>query len=464
MKRSPLLALASASLVALAACGGGDGAQPVTPALRPDGGVASPSAANDPPPVIDGAVTQQMVGGLMVLVKRIPGAELAAMQLAIRGGARNWGKADAGIERLALATAVSGGTRRLDRDAFARRLAALGSELGSSSNEDYASLEAKSLTATFDETFALLTDAFLVPVLPETELEVHRQDLLSHLRHEQESPDGRLAMKARLAVFKNHPYENRPVGTAESVASVTPAAVAAHLARLRESGRLLLVVVGDVDPAHVAVLAREKLGALPRGSFAGGPMPPITFAGPALEVEDAKLPTSYVLGQYPSATPRDPDFYAAMVANEVLGSRIFEEVRVKRNLSYAPSASLAWNSAVPLGRLYVTAVDPDTTMRVMLDEVKKLKTTPVNGKDLEGAKATYLTEHLVSSETTDGQAAWLTRAQLLTGDFRFESRLLEKVKAVSAAEVQAYANARMKNLQLQVIGPKKVDAKLFGSL
>jgi zinc protease len=464
VKRSTFLALASASLVALAACGGGDGAQPVTPGLRADGRASSSPSASDPPPVIDGAVTQQMVGGLMVLVKRVPGAELAAIQLSIRGGARNWGKADAGIERLALATALSGGTRRLDRDAFARRLAALGSELGAASNDDYASLDAKSLTSTFDETFGLLADAFLLPVLPEAELELHRQDLLAHLRHEQESPDERLAMKARLAVFKNHPYENRPEGTPESLAAVTAAAVATHLARLRESSRLLLVVVGDIDPAHVAVLAREKLGALPHGSFAGEPMPQITFARPALEVEDAKLPTTYVLGHYPSATPRDPDFYAAMVANEVLEFRIFEEVRVKRNLSYAPRASLAWNTGVPLGRLYVTAVDPDATMRVMLDEVKKLKTTPVNGKDLEGAKATYLTEHLVSSETTDGQAAWLTRAQLLTGDFRFESRLLEKVKAVSAAEVQAYANARMKNLQLEVIGPKKVDAKLFGSL
>jgi hypothetical protein len=66
-----------------------------------------------------------------VLVKRVPGAELVATNLYIRGGSRNWGKDDAGIESLALDVATSGGAGGLDKVAFSQRLAELGSTIDS---------------------------------------------------------------------------------------------------------------------------------------------------------------------------------------------------------------------------------------------------------------------------------------------------------------------------------------------
>ena len=300
--------------------------------------------------------------------------------------------------------------------------------------------------------------------MPPSELELQRQNMLAALRREQDDPDEHLSRRSYRQFFEGHPYENRAEGTAESIAALAPAAVSAHLAKLREKSRLLLVVVGDVDPAHVAALTRSAFSALPPGAFHDQPLPPPSFDRPALETETVPLPTNYVQGLYPSAGFRDPDFFAAMVANEQLDYRVKEEVRTKRNLSYSVRAAVRWTSAVPRGSLYVTAVDPDAAVRIMFDEVAKLKTAPISAKELAMSKSTFATQHLLSSETSDGQAVWLARAQIYGGDFRWESKLVDRVKAVTAADVQAYANARMKNLQLQVVGPKKVDAKLFDSL
>ena len=55
----------------------------------------------DKAPVTTGDVTEATINGVRVLVKRVPGAELVATNLYIRGGARNWGKDDAGVESLA---------------------------------------------------------------------------------------------------------------------------------------------------------------------------------------------------------------------------------------------------------------------------------------------------------------------------------------------------------------------------
>jgi predicted Zn-dependent peptidase len=117
------------------------------------------------------------------------------MQLYIKGGARYWTAADAGVERLALAVATSGGTATLDKDAFFRRLAGLGSEIESQSGPELAAITGKALVARWDETFGLLADTFLHPALPAAELDLQRQRRLAALLHEQEDPDETLGLK-----------------------------------------------------------------------------------------------------------------------------------------------------------------------------------------------------------------------------------------------------------------------------
>jgi hypothetical protein len=73
-------------------------------ALLPFLGACSPAAKTN---AVE--VTETKVAGMTIIVKRVPNAELATASL--RGGARNWTKADAGIEQLAVNVAANGGTQ-----------------------------------------------------------------------------------------------------------------------------------------------------------------------------------------------------------------------------------------------------------------------------------------------------------------------------------------------------------------
>jgi zinc protease len=408
----------------------------------------------------DGDVTESWIRGMHVLIKRIPGAEATATQLYIRGGAENWGKADAGIEELALAVATSGGTERLGKDAFTQRLSDLGSSLRSRATSDYSVLDAWSLTPTWDETFALLVDAFRRPALPASELELVRAQQLSTLKHELDDPDRRLALLAHHGMFKGHPYEHRPIGTIESVTGLAAPQLAAHLARLRETSRLLLVVVGDVDPRRVLAAATNALGDLPQGSFKTRPAPALPDRPAAVAITEQKLPTNYILAMFPGPGWRDPDFLAARVAMTALGQREFKEVRTRRNLSYAPGAWLDWSRDVSTGAIYVSAVDPVTTMKVMLDEARRIRDEPIPDKELAAVKATLLTEAFVGGEAPADQASQLARAQLHGGDWRLVRSLPDRVRAVTAAQAQAWAARHITRLQTFVIGdPAKIDRK-----
>jgi zinc protease len=424
-----------------------------------------PPAPADPAPVTDGDVTVAYVHGMKILVKRTPGAELTAMALHVRGGARNWSSADAGVERLALSVAASGGTKQLDKDAFARRLAALGSELHAEVRLDQAALRAKSLGTKWDETFALLVGAFVEPAMPAAEIEVQRARQLTDLRREQENPDAQLGLLVHKALYTGHPFEHRAIGTVETVEKLAAPALEAHLAKLRETSRLMFVTVGDVDPAHVVEKVRDAFGQLGRGSYEEKPFPAVSFAKPTVAVTEKKLATNYIEAAFPAPGWRDADQADAMVAMNLLRYRLFEEVRTKRNLSYAPGAGLSMGSTVPTGYLYVTAVDPGTTIRVFHDEVRKLQAEPMSDKELSGTKSTYLTQYLMQNETVDGQAAMLGDAEILGGNWQLARTLPERIRGVTPAGVQAYAKKYLARLQVVVLGdPARVDKTLFGAL
>ncbi len=429
------------------------------------GARAAEDAPADSAPLADGDVTSATIHGMQIIVKRVPHAEFVAGSLYVRGGARNWSAADAGVEQLAFRVSATGGTESMPKEAFVRRLAKLGSQLTATTNEDFSVLAVKSLRDHWDDSFAMLADAFLHPALPATEIELQRQRQLAELKHEEDVPDLRLNVMAHQLVYKGHPYQQRAVGTLDSVAKLDAAKLRAHLAKLRESGRLILVVVGDVDAAHVIDGARAAFGALPRGSWHDAPLPKLTVPGPRMVIADKKLATNYILSYYLGPSWRDPDFATAMVATDALHFREFLEVRTKRNLSYAPSAGFNRRSAVPWGLLYVTAVDPKATMRVMLDEARRLVSEPMKEDELAGYKSVFLSGLLMNVESTDGQAGLLGTMQIYTGDWHNARKLPDRIRAVSAGDVQAFAKKYIHNLQTAYLGdPSKIDKALFEGL
>ncbi len=418
--------------------------------------------AGPPAPVTDGDVTAGAVGEVQVIVQRVPGAELVTAALAIRGGVQLLDARTAGVELLGLRTAASGGTRQLDKDAFSRRLAKLGSTVRAHAAAAYSVLQAKSLLSAWEPTFDLLTEVFLQPALPDAELELQRQQQLQGLKHELETPDGALGVLSHGIVFAGTPYANRTVGTEESVSALTAEDVRSHLAQLRVQRRLLLVVVGDVPAEAVFARARRALGSLPTGDPLPPPPPALSFSKPRLEVESRRLPTNFILALFAGPSWQSPDFAAARLGTAVLADREFLEVRTKRNLSYAAFANLDVSRPQSFGALYVSAVDPAAALPVMEGVAKDLASRAVPDKELAGYRSTFLTRHLEGQQTTDGAAGRLVEAQLLGGDWHLVRTLPERIRKTTAQDVQAFAQKYVRDYQVAVVGdPQKVDLSML---
>ena len=92
---------------------------------------------------------------------------------------------------------------------------------------------------------------------------------------------------------------------------------------MMETSRLLLVIVGDLDPAQVKTKIVAAFGKLPRGNYKAEPIPQLAFDKSTVEVTARDLPTNYVQGIFSAPPLTSPDIYPMRVASSLLARSRF---------------------------------------------------------------------------------------------------------------------------------------------
>jgi predicted Zn-dependent peptidase len=408
-------------------------------------------------------VSEFSAAGIPVIYKPIEANEVIAVRLYLRGGSANLTAETAGIENFMTAAATRG-TEKYSRDEFAARSAATGTAIGGNANPDYTVITLQAVSEHWDEAWDLFTQAALHPTFPAEEVGLVRDQIVNQLKGRLDNPDAYLALLANEQFYAGHPYAIDPLGTVEAVEAIGPEDLARwHEQRLTKEN-LLLVVVGNVPREDVERKIEAAFGDLPATGGAPNPVPGIQPTDSRVEVTERELPTNYIRGQFVSPDPGHPDFPAMQVATDILSDRFFEEVRTKRNLSYAAFAGLSQRRA-NYGLVYVTAVEPDTTLTVMLYEIDRLKTEPITAERLAENVNVFLTQYWLVQETNMEQAAILGAFEIVGGGWEKSADFVEGVRNVTPADIQRVAETYMKDMQFVVIGnPARIDDALFTSL
>lgn len=405
-------------------------------------------------------VTEFDVNGLKVLIKRRQSAPTVAAGLFIRGGAQNITDKNAGIENLMLGLATEG-SKKFSREALRRELSRTGSSVGSSVSNDFSVLSMVSTRQNFDRSWDVFTDIALNPAFAADDLELTREKILTTLRDDEDSPDGFLQVLQDRVIYAKHPYANEVRGTVETISRFTAADLRAYHQKSLQTSQLLLVIVGDLDAKDLQKRITDSFGKLPRGDYKAPPLPTISFVEPTLDVTSRTLPTNYIQGVFNAPSLNNPDYYAMRVGTALLRDRVFEEVRVKRNLSYAPSADLG-SFASNTANIYVTAVDANQAISVMLNEINDLKQERVNPDEISGVTGQFLTTYYLGQETNVAQAGELARYELTGGGWRNSFEFLNRVREVKSEDVQRVAQKYMKNLRFIVLGnPAAINREVF---
>jgi zinc protease len=185
-------------------------------------------------------------------------------------------------------------------------------------------------------------------------------------------------------------------GTLATVAGLDADAMRdAHRAALTRD-RLMIAVVGDIDAERLGPMLDRLFGDLPG---TGAPLPQV--AEPAtsgnLSVIDLDIPQSVVVFGHAGIPRDDPDFIPAFVMDHILGgggfgSRLTEEVREKRGLTYGIYTYLAPGDfgALYMGRFSSANGRVAEALDIVRAEWARMAEGGVTEAELEAAKR-YLT-------------------------------------------------------------------------
>ena len=409
------------------------------------------------------AVSEFEVAGIPVVFKPILGNEVVAVRLYLDGGSANLTPETAGIERFIAAAAVRG-TEKYTRDEFAALSAATGTAIGADPNPDYTMVALQAVTAHWDQAWDLFTQAVLHPTFPADEVELVRAQIANQLKARLDNPDAYLQVLANELMYRGHPYAVDPAGTVEAIEALQVADLERwHRERLTKEN-LLLVVVGNVGREDLEAKIEAAFGSLPATGGSAGTIPSLASPEATVEITERDLPTNYIRGEFSTPHPGNPDYAAVRVAIDILSDRLNEEVRTKRNLSYAVFAGLSQRRA-NYGLVYVTAVEPDTTLEVILHEVERMKTEPITAERLAENINVFLTLYWLGQETNMGQAATLGTFELVGDGWENAAEFVRRVRAVTPADIQRVAETYFKDIRFAVIGnPDGIDRTLFTSL
>jgi zinc protease len=398
----------------------------------------------------DSAAMSYDVAGLHVIQRVNRASDIVAVFLYLLGGARQVTERTTGIEALVL-RASANGTEHFPGGQARQVMARTGSDEVLEAGVDWTVFGFVGLRQPLDTAWAVFADRLMHPTLDREGVRIARTAMLAAVRRRYSNPDERIRLIANIGAFAGHPYALDPEGTDESLGQLGVEDLAAYARTQIVTARMLLVVVGNVERAHVESLVTATIGRLPRGEYRWSLPPTVPRKPSHWLIESRALPTNYILGYFVGPSASSDDYEAFHIATDLLSSRLFEEIRVERGLSYATYAPFQdW--AVAVGGLYASTPQPERVLPLMNHQIESLLAARVDGFGLSRYVDTYLLDYLEKSSSSAAQADFLARAQLYLGDYRLTDRYMRQLRRVRPDDIWNAVDRYMQNVQWAYLG------------
>jgi zinc protease len=364
---------------------------------------------------VPAATEKSLSNGLRVIVANRPGLPLVAADLRIAAGGALDPAGRAGLASMTADLTTRGTTTR-SATQISQQIESFGASLGASAGADASSLSAITRSDKLHDVFAILADVAQNPAFDAEELDRAQQEALDNLTVSLRQPAtvGRLAMTRRL--FGDGAYGKTP--SPRSIAELKREDAAAFHASWWRPDNATLVMTGDITPEAGFALAEEWLGAWKKPAAAMSPAAAGASKSTAVKapllIDIPQIGQAAVLMGHVGPSRTSPDWFAALVANDVLGggysARLNQEIRIKRGLSYGASSSLAPRQLdAPLIAAAQTRNDAVAqVVDLMSGELGRLGATPVPADELTSRKAVLIGDFGRAVETTSGLASELS--------------------------------------------------------
>ncbi|MFZ4751580.1 MAG: M16 family metallopeptidase [Phycisphaerales bacterium] len=398
-----------------------------------------------------------------IVVYLAPSTELPLIDLTLsfRGGDYLDPADKVGLGGMTAAMLRTGGTESLAPAELDEKLDFLATEIAIGARGTSCSASVDCLKANFDESLALLMDMLRRPRFDEGKQKIAVDDMIEQMKQRNDDADPILGREWNMALYGEDHFEAREP-TEASVRGITRADMAAYAARVFNPGNMIVAVSGDFEPKAMLAKLEAAFSTWTKGERMAEPPAPTAEMKPGVYHVEKEIPQGKVYIGRRSITRDDPDYFAALVMNEILGgggftSRIMKTVRSDEGLAYSAGSSLDAGVWYPGEfRAGFQSKNPTVALAIKLieNEFEKMRTTEVSAEELEVAKKSFIETFPRTFESKPTMLGIFVGDEWTGRDPAYWQTYRENVSKVTAADVKRVAQRMldMKNMAIFVVG------------
>jgi zinc protease len=411
---------------------------------------AGPARQDVAPPVAPGqrVVRHVLANGLTLLAAENRVAKSIAIKGYVLAGPVQDPPKKSGLATLT-AELVTRGTPTHTAADLADQIDFLGASVSIQAERETVGITAQMLTEHFDTVFGHLADCLRNATFPAAELRKALGQLKARLARDAQDPKSRAQQELFARLFPpDHPLHRNPTGQADDLEAIGRDDVIRFHQNFYRPDRTVLVVVGDITPEQAIAAAERAFGDWKPSGVAPTPRPPMPVVASTTRnfiTLPGKSEAIIMMGGN-GITRDNPEYYAAFLANRVLGggelnSRLMKALRQNGGMTYGV---YSYFHPVLGERPWVVSLQTDPAMvgraiAAVVAEANRLRSHGVAVEELEEARAAAIGSLVLSMEDQMGMAFVLRDTEFFGLGLDFPARFPAALRAVTPTEIQAAA-------------------------
>ncbi len=401
--------------------------------------------------------------GMKIIVKEDHRAPTVAHMIWYRAGSMDEHNGTTGVAHV-LEHMMFKGTKTLKPGEFSQRVAALGGRENAFTSKDYTAYFQQIEKSRLSDVMALEADRMANLVLDQEEFAKEIRVVMEERRlRTDDQPIPQVYEALNAAAFIAHPYRHPIVGWMSDLQTMTVDDARAWYKRWYAPNNATMVVSGDVKAEEVYALARKHFGKIPRKQL----VPTREQQEPpqrGIRRLTVKAPAEnpYVVLAFKAPTLRDVEKDTDAHALEVLAAILdgYDNARLNAKLvrtdKVANSVGAGYSSIGRGPALFLldgTPASGTTTEqleKLLRAEVERIAREGVSEEELKRVKTQLIAGQIYKRDSIFGQAMEIGVIEMAGISHVYIDRIIEKLRSVTADQVQAVAAKYFNDDQLTV--------------
>ncbi|MCI5632221.1 pitrilysin family protein [Helicobacter sp.] len=340
------------------------------------------------------------------------------------------------------------GTKALGVTKFSQKLEEKALSLSAGSGFETLSFTLSGMSAMQKDGIGFLKELLKNPNFTQKALDKVKESALVAILEKESDYDYQASRMLKSMLFKGSPLEFPLSGTQESIAKITLQEVEKFYYQYVNLNSLTLIVGGDMEFENIAQELKGALEALPQGKVASL-KPIVANDGKQIRHSNKETQQAYIYFGAPlNVGDLQKELALIKVASFVLGgggfgSRMMEEVRVKRGLAYSAVMRLSATNtqALAQGYLQTSLKNEKEAQKLVQEVVNAFVKNGITQEELQEAKRYLLGSEPLRNETLSQRLGTAFNNYYNGLPLDFNQQVLEEISRLTLEEVNRYIQA-----------------------